>query len=103
MKFDQNDYPKIKQACQKKEEVEFDAMKSITAFENSDAPSNWTAYPPTLLPPEGYAQVFYHSGTNARGALTRLELVIHLDGGRILYKKKNEDTISLKVTWPENP
>lgn len=100
MKFDQNDYPTIKSACQNKQEVEFEARKEITAFAYSEAPDDWTAYPPALLPPEGYAQVFIHSGSDARGALTRLELIVHLDGGRILYKKSGRDEVSLKVTWP---
>lgn len=100
MKFDKNDYPNIKHACQNKNSVEFEAPKSITAFENSEPPINWTAYPPALLPPEGYAQVFVSSGADAGGSLTRLELVVHLDGGRILYKKKDDDTVLLKVTWP---
>lgn len=100
MKFGQNDYPTIKSACHNKQEVEFEARKEITAFAYSEAPDDWTAYPPALLPPEGYAQVSIHSGSDERGALTRLELIVHLDGGRILYKKSGPDKVSLKVTWP---
>lgn len=101
MKFDKTDYPAIKSACQNKQEITFEAPKEITAFAGSEAPDDWTAYPPALLPPDGYAQVFVHSGSDAKGALTRLELIVHLDGGRILYQKNGQDEVSLKVTWPD--
>lgn len=102
MKFNQNDYPIIKSACQNKQVIEFEVPKKITAFSDSEAPASWTAYPPALLPPDGYAQVFVHSGSDARGALTRLELIVHLDGGRILYKRSGPDEVALRVTWPNN-
>ena len=66
------------------------------------APPEWTAYPPCILPPEGYAHVFLYAGSDAQGALTRLELVVHLDGGRILYKAKGSDLVALRVTWPSD-
>lgn len=100
MEFNTENYPTIKAACENKEEIEIFVDKAATAFSNSEAPSEWTAYPPACLPPEGYAQVFVHSGNDKAGALTRLELVVHLDGGRILYKKHAQDSVSLKVTWP---
>jgi hypothetical protein len=100
VEFNASNYPTIKQACDSREEIEFIIDKSATAFSESEAPDEWTAYPPACLPPEGYAQVFVHSGNDKRGALTRLELVVHLDGGRILYKKRGEAQVSLKITWP---
>lgn len=100
MQFNAQDYPNIKIACEEKQEIVFEADKKITAFANSEAPQKWTAYPPALLPPEGYAQVMIHSGQDLRGALTRLELVVHLDGGRIYYRNLSEDKIELKITWP---
>ncbi|MGP3789331.1 hypothetical protein [Pseudomonas sp. B392_1p] len=103
MKFDKNDYPAIKQACLDKIEIDFDAPKEITVFSDSEAPDDWTAYPPAFLPPEGYAQVFAQSGAGARGELMRLELIVHLDGGRILYKRNGHGLVSLKVTWPQKP
>lgn len=102
MKFDKHDYSTIRQACQSRAEIEFQAPKKITAFAESEPPSEWTAYPPCLLPPEGYAQVFIQSGADLRGALTRLELVVHLDGGRVLYRKESEDSVGMKITWPKN-
>lgn len=102
MRFDAHDYTKIKSACQAKQEIEFEADKSITAFSDSEPPQDWTAYPPALLPPEGYAQVMIRSGSDLRGALIRLELVVHLDGGRIYYKKINDNAVRLKITWPNS-
>ncbi len=100
MEFNIENYNTIKIACENKEEIEFVVEKSATAFSESDAPAKWTAYPPACLPPEGYAQVFIYAGNDKRGALTRLELLVHLDGGRILYKRSGENAVSLKVTWP---
>ncbi len=100
MEFNSENYNEIQAACKNKEVVEFTVEKSATAFSNSKAPDSWTAYPPTYLPPEGYAQVFAYAGNDKKGALTRLEIVVHLDGGRILYKAAEENAVSLKVTWP---
>jgi len=100
MLFNQENYNAIRDACKSKNEIEFEVPLAITAFSSSSAPPEWTAYPPCILPPEGYAQVFLHAGSDAQGALTRLELVVHLDGGCILYKAKGSDLVSLRVTWP---
>ncbi|MBT9538729.1 hypothetical protein [Thiobacillus sp.] len=100
MLFNQENYLQIKQACESKREIEFIAPIEITAFSAESAPREWTAYPPCILPPQGYAQVFVQAGSDARGALIKLELVVHLDGGRILYKAQSKDQVALKVTWP---
>jgi len=100
MIFNQQTYPQIKSACEAKQPVEFDVERSATAFAAGQAPAQWTAYPPALLPPEGYANVFLHAGNDARGTLTRLELVVHLDGGRILYQANGVELVTLRVTWP---
>jgi hypothetical protein len=100
MEFNLDNYSTIKSACESKKEIEFFVDKSATAFSESEAPDEWTAYPPALLPPEGYTQVFVYAGKDKRGALTKLELLVHLDGGRILYKKSGEAKVSLKITWP---
>ena len=102
MIFNSKNYPTIKTACQGKQEIEFIAERSDTCFASSQAPSVWTAYPPTMLPPSGYAQVFLYAGSDAKGALTFLELLVHLDGGIILYKENGSDHVSLKVSWPQN-
>ena len=100
MLFNQENYLQIKQACESKREIEFVAPIEITAFSAESVPQEWTAYPPCMLPPQGYAQVFIHAGSDAKGALTKLELVVHLDGGRILYKAHGNAQVALKVTWP---
>lgn len=102
MIFNSQNYPAIKSACQSKSAIELIDEKSETAFADSEAPEQWTAYPPAMLPPQGYAQVFLCSGNDARGALTRLELLVHLDGGRILYKENGDNQVSLKIMWPKN-
>ncbi len=102
MLFNKENYHTIEEACLSKKEIIFEAPRLITAFRNDKAPSEWAAYPPAFLPPEGYARIFIEAGNDARGALMTLELAIHLDGGRILYKTSGEDNIALKVTWPKN-
>ncbi len=102
MEFNENDYPAIINYCGDKQDVEFEAAKEITAFASGEAPDDWTAYPPALLPSEGYAQVILLSGADVRGALTRLELTVYLNGGIIFYKKNGPDKVSLKITWPSS-
>lgn len=104
MLFDQESYKTIRDACKSKSksEIEFEVPRAITAFSSGSAPSEWAAYPPCILPPEGCANVFRHAGSDAQGALTRLELVDHLDGGQILYKAKGSDLVALRVTWPSD-
>jgi hypothetical protein len=55
-----------------------------------------------MLSPEGYAHVFLYAESDAQGALTRLGLAVHLDGGRILYKAKGSDLAASRVTWPSD-
>ena len=99
MEFNQENYPSIKQACENKQAIDFYAHKSSTSFSDSEAPSNWTAYPPALLSKEAYAQIYALSGNDARGALTKLELTVHLDGGKIKYKKRNEEFVDIEVSF----
>ncbi|WP_417884527.1 hypothetical protein [Vibrio rumoiensis] len=60
---------------------------------------DWTPYPPTSLAKEAYAQIFALAGNDARGTLTKLELAVHLDGGRIEYKKGQGDTVDIRVSF----
>lgn len=100
MNFSPQTISAIKDACKLRQPIEFDVERSATAFAKTPAPDDWTAYPPAALPPNGYEQIFALAGSDVRGALTRLELVVHLDGGRILYRANGEARVSLRVTWP---
>ncbi|QYJ93350.1 hypothetical protein [Shewanella spartinae] len=99
MEFNQKNYPTIKKSCEEKQGIGFFVSKSATCFSDSEAPSDWTAYPPASLTKEAYAQIFVHAGTDARGTLTKLELAVHLDGGRILYKKRDDKFVDIQVTF----
>ena len=99
MEFNKENYSTIKEACTNRKEIEFFTPITDTAFENGKAPDDWTAYPPCMLPPEGYAQVFVYAGSDAKGSLTKLELLIHLDGGRVLYKALENQQVGIKATW----
>ena len=99
MKFDRENYPTIKEACENKKNIDFYVEKLATGFNKDNIPSNWTAYSPASLTREAYAQIFIGAGNDARGTLTKLELAVHLDGGRIEYKEKDEAHINLRVTF----
>lgn len=100
MLFNTENYAAIKKACEDKKEIEFVADLEITAFSVESVPIDWTSYPPSLLPPEGYAQVMIYASNDIKGALTRLEVVVYLDGGRIMYKSLGNNRVAIKVTWP---
>ena len=100
MEFTQETYETIKAACLEKQNIEFKANASFTHFSSDAIPQDWTAFPPCLLPPDGYSQVFAFAGTDARAALTRLELLVHLDGGRILYKDSGQGFVAIRIVWP---
>lgn len=102
MIFNAENYPQIRDACMKHLEIQFEAPIEITAFASSNVPvpDEWRAFPPAALPPEGYAQIFALASRDAQGELMKLELLVHLDGGRVLYKKAANNIVSLKITWP---
>lgn len=100
MIFNVENYASIKSVCNKKAEIEFDAPLDLTAFNSSNVPNVWTPYPPAQMLPEEYARLLVYLGSDAKGTLTKLELLIYLNGGVILYKKNGSDYVSLKVIWP---
>ena len=73
MEFNSDNYPSIKQACESKQAIDFYAPKEATGFADSEAPDDWTPYPPASLTKEAYAQIYALAGNDARGALTKLE------------------------------
>lgn len=103
MLFNKENYPTIKSARQNRQLVEFKARIEDTGFESSDVevPSDWKAFSPAIQSPEGYAQIFAHADSGVRGELIRLELLVHLDGGQVLYKSSGENLVAIKVIWPE--
>ncbi|PQJ63396.1 hypothetical protein BTO10_00845 [Vibrio chagasii] len=99
MEFNEQNYQTIKRSCLQKQNITFYAPKEFTCFANDEAPSSWRAYPPTSLADEAYEQIFVCTGEDARGTLTKLELTIHLDGGRILYRRRDDEYVELQVTF----
>lgn len=103
MEFNKVNYPIIQSACENKQEIEFTAPVEITGFANSTVPlpEEWTAFPPAALPPKGYAQILLYAGVDIRGTFITLELLVHLDGGRILYRVAEQNQVAVKVTWQQ--
>lgn len=100
MLFSYETYSDIKLAMEKKQEISFFVSKSESVFAESDAPADWVAFPPTMLAPAEYLQILIQVGASIRDALMRLEINVHLSGGRIFYKKHNDKLVALKMTWP---
>ena len=100
MEFNPQNYPAIRAAYVARQHVEFEIPIGATAFAQSAAPKNWTAYPPCILPPEDYAKLLVYAGNDARGKLTELEIIVHLYRGRVLYKDVGAGMVGVMVTWP---
>jgi hypothetical protein len=100
MHFDSKSSRSIIDACLQKQELDFTVDIAATAFNNEDLPKEWTAYPAPMLSPDAYAAIFANLETNAKDALTRLELRVDLDGGVILYRKESDSLVGIRVTWP---
>jgi len=100
MEFNQQNYPAIKAAYLARQHVEFEIPIDATAFAGGSAPANWTAYPPCILPPEDYARLLVYAENDAKGRLTALEIIVHLYGGRVLYKDMGSGGVGVMVTWP---
>ena len=105
MLFDAANYPKIKEACEKHVDIEFEAPIEITAFASRAdlVPTEWKAFPPMAKSAEDYARIFALAWPDARGELMKLELHVHLDGGRVLYKSAPNNCVLIRITWPKRP
>lgn len=99
MEFNSQNCPAIKKACASEQAISFYAPKDATCFANSEAPDDWTPYPLASLEKDAYAQIYVHAGNDARGALIKLELTVHLLGGKIEYKKRDKKTVDLRVSF----
>lgn len=102
MEFNQANYNAIKNACTNRQEIEFSASTSVASFEGKEPlPTTWTCYAPCLLPPDGYAKVLVAAPNDAKGTLSKLELLIHLDGGKLFYRASGKDQVDIKVSWAD--
>lgn len=99
MEFNPDNYPHIREACENQNSIFFYVNKSATCFKQGDAPDEWTPYPPVSLCKEALAQIYASAGPDERGTLTKLELIVHLSGGVILYKARGEDKVDLQVKF----
>ena len=99
MFFDSKNYPAIKNACIKKQNIEITVPIEITPFSDNDAPQVWTSYPMCILNKKDYAQVLLTAGFDARGSLTKLEMSVQENGGQIQYKANGKNQIAIKINW----
>lgn len=74
MKFEGQSCQIIRQAVQSKQNIEFEADRSVTIFAGSEAPEDWIEYPPSFLSDTDLAKVKALLATDGsvRAALHRL-------------------------------
>lgn len=101
MKFEGKNCQVIRQAVQNKQDIDFEADRSITIFEGSEAPDDWTEYPPSILTDADLAKAkaILATDTSVRGALHRVEQSAHDQGAKVYYKALGDDTVSIKIEW----
>ena len=101
MQFNQMNYPFIKEACANHKDIEFVAPLSATAFGggSGNAPQEWITAPPLRKPREEYERDVVSAGNTINDELAKLELSIHLEGGKIFYKASENKQVAIRVSW----
>ena len=94
-----SDQAVIRKAFEDQQSCEFSAAKGDTAFANGSAPDEWTAYPIGSLPPENIAIIFAGSGTDHRGMLTRLEVLLSYHQATVEYRVTDDDRVLIRFFW----
>jgi hypothetical protein len=100
MEFNEENYQMIRQGYLNKTEFEIRVRIQDTGFSVENVPDDWSPCPPSLLLDEDLVRCLLCLGDEMRDRLTRLELVVHYTGGRLLYKSLGSSMVGIKVTWP---
>ena len=101
MKFEGKNCQVIRQAVQNKQDIDFEADRSITIFAGGEAPDDWTEYPSSILSDADLvkAKAILATDTSLRGALHRVEQSVQDQGANVYYKALDDDTVSIKIEW----
>ena len=93
-------YPTIRQQYLDRNEFEIQVDIQDTAFSADNVPVDWSECRPPFLEDIDLVNCLVHLGDEMRDRLTRLELVVHYAGGKLLYKSLGGTLVGIKVTWP---
>jgi hypothetical protein len=100
MEFNQENYQNIRQEFLDRNEFQIQVHIQDTAFSPDNVPVDWLECPPSSLADEDLIRCLLYLSDEMRDRLTRLELMVHRAGGKLLYKSLGESLVAIKVTWP---
>jgi len=101
MEFNEENYQRIRQGYLDRTEFEIQVRIQDTGFSTDNVPVEWSECPLSLLANEDLVRCLLCLGNEMRDRLTRLELVVHYTGGKLLYKSLGQSLVGIKVTWPD--
>jgi hypothetical protein len=100
MEFNEANYEVIRQRYLERTEFEIQVRIQDTGYSADNVPAEWSPCQPSLLANEDLVRCLLYLGDEMHDRLTRLELVVHHTGGRLLYKSLGDSIVGIKVTWP---
>ena len=93
------DFNLVKNKIKNKENTEFSIIRSATGFSEEFEIKEWQRISPTTMVKEYAAEILYGLGNDLKGELAKIEVLVYLMGGVILYKELSKNEIALKVIW----
>jgi hypothetical protein len=101
MEFNEANYGVIRQRYLERTEFEIQVRIQDTGYSAENVPAEWSPCQPSLLANEDLVRCLLNLGDEMRDRLTRLELVVHHTGGKLLYKSLGDSIVGIKLTWPD--
>jgi len=102
--FDDFDEEMMIDIIEQRKNISIKISDEITKF-SKEIPnvdfSSETEVPPTkmILSREGLAQIILHTTPDVRGRFTRFVVFVYAFGGKIFYKKIDENYFEAKLEW----
>ena len=101
MKLDINNRALVHQAVHDKKTIEIDVEREDTHYATSEAPVEWAECAPSLLNKQDMAYAIAYTAPDLKGQIDRWILLVYATGGKIFYKAKGLDLVSMRIEWPE--
>jgi len=93
------DFSLIKDKIKNEENTEFSIIRSATGFSEDFEIKEWQRISPTTMVKEYAAEIMHGLGNDLKGELAKIEVLVYLMGGVILYKEESKDEIAIQVIW----
>lgn len=93
------DFSLIKDKIKNKENTEFSIVRSATGFSDAFEIKEWERISPTVMVEDYAVEIMHGLGNDLKGELAKIEVLVYLMGGVILYKELSKDEIAIKVIW----